>query len=106
MKRRVVITGLGSVSSLGKNLPETWSALISGNSGITSSPVSGTKLAGTIKDFDPKPYYRRCGLAKSLTAAYGFSACDEAIDDAGLSKEELPDVGLIFSCGNVSINDV
>ena len=106
MKRRVVITGLGSVSSLGNNLPETWSALLAGNSGIASSPVSGAKVFGTIKDFNPKPYYKRCGLAKSLTAAYGFSACDEAIADAGISKEELPEVGLIFANGNVSTHDI
>ena len=41
-----------------------------------------------------------------MTAAYGFSACDEAIEDAGISKEEIPKVGLILSNGNVSIHDV
>jgi len=41
-----------------------------------------------------------------LTAAYGFSACDEAIEDAGITKEEIPGIGLIFANGNVSVHDL
>ena len=57
MKRRVVITGLGTVNPLGNNVEDFWSALCAGRSGI--GPISRfdatdfqTRIAGEVKDFD------------------------------------------------------
>jgi 3-oxoacyl-[acyl-carrier-protein] synthase II len=58
MRRRVVVTGLGCISPIGNNLPDTWSALISGKSGaglITHFDASKhkTHFACEVKGFDP-----------------------------------------------------
>jgi 3-oxoacyl-[acyl-carrier-protein] synthase II len=58
MSRRVVVTGLGCVSPVGNNVPETWSALLAGKSGaaiITRFDVNRhkTKFAAEVKGFDP-----------------------------------------------------
>lgn len=60
MNRRVVITGLGCVTPLG-DLAASWQALVAGRSGVTKlgvldpSPYQ-TKVAGQIRDFDPRAF--------------------------------------------------
>ena len=61
--RRVVITGLGALSPLGNDVASTWEGMKNGRSGvgpITSMDVSeySTKIAGEVKDFDPKPFFK------------------------------------------------
>ena len=57
-KRRVVVTGLGCVSPLGNSVPEFWTGLKEGRSGITAvtkvdvSDIA-SKVAGEVKNFDP-----------------------------------------------------
>ena len=53
--KRVVVTGIGAVTPLGRNINETWSSLIAGKSGITSIPSTlfstedlPTKIAGLV----------------------------------------------------------
>jgi 3-oxoacyl-[acyl-carrier-protein] synthase II len=58
MTKRVVVTGLGCVSPVGNNVPDTWSALLAGRSGagpITRFDASRhrTKFAAEVKGFDP-----------------------------------------------------
>ena len=62
--RRIVITGIGVISPLGNDLASTWQAVKAGRSGIDtikSMDVTGysTKIAGEVKDFDPRPVLRR-----------------------------------------------
>ena len=60
-KRRVVISGLGTINPLGNNVADSWEKLISGISGIdyiTSFDTEGlpVKFAGEVKDFDANEY--------------------------------------------------
>jgi len=60
-KKRVVITGLGAITPVGLNVPDTWSNILNGVSGvrpITSFDVSkyGTRFGGSIVGFDVENY--------------------------------------------------
>ena len=94
--RRVVITGMGAVSPIGKSAPELWNAIKAGKSGIapitlfdaTNCPV---KIAAEVKDFkpeehgiDPKEARRMARFTQFLVAA-----ANEAVADANLTKEEI-----------------
>jgi len=94
-KRRVVVTGLGCVSPLGNSVPEFWTGLKEGRSGITAitkvdvSDIA-SKVAGEVKDFDPSQRMDGKEARKmDLFSQYAVYAGLEAIGDAGLSKDRL-----------------
>jgi len=87
MNKRIVITGLGVVSSIGIGKDDFWSALISGKSGIskiTSFDTSDypTHYGGEIKNF------RTEGLGRASSLA--ITAAKQAVADAGIRLENLP----------------
>jgi 3-oxoacyl-[acyl-carrier-protein] synthase II len=92
MSRRVVITGLGVVSSIGIGKDEFWSNLIKGKSGISKiksfdTSAYPTQFGGEIHDFKPEEFIdkrrlRLLGRASQLTIA----AARLAISDAGIEK--------------------
>ncbi|MFU8797613.1 MAG: beta-ketoacyl-ACP synthase II [Gammaproteobacteria bacterium] len=90
-KRRVVITGLGMVSSLGHSVPETWAGILAGRSGVRkveSFDVSAfpCHIAASVRDFDPEHYISAKEARKLDTFIhYGIAAAQEAIQDAKLS---------------------
>jgi len=89
--RRVAVTGLGLVTPLGNDVPSTWKALLTGESGvreIAGFDASGfpTRIAAEVRDFDPRS---AIGDSKSLKYATPFSlfalaAAEEAVRDAGI----------------------
>jgi len=95
-KQRVVITGLGVVSSIGIGKPAFWEACLSGKSGISeiaSFDTSGFKChrGAEVKnfnpaDFIPKRKVRFLGRASQMA----ISASLFALDDAGLASKNLP----------------
>ena len=107
--RRVVVTGLGIVSSIGNNAEEVLAALKSGKSGIEASPEMAehgfrSRVAGTIKldvgDHVDKRTLRFMGPG----AAYAYIAMQQAIADAGLKEDTIsnPRTGLIAGSGGPS----
>ena len=107
--RRVVITGLGIVSSIGNNSKEVLSSLRAGRSGITSNADMiehgfRSQVAGDIKldvtDFVDKRTLRFMGPG----AAYAHIAMEQAIKDAGLEENEISNfrTGLIAGSGGPS----
>jgi 3-oxoacyl-[acyl-carrier-protein] synthase II len=92
--RRVVVTGLGAVTSLGIGVDAFWDNIISGKSGISTIErvdVSDipTHIAAEIKDFDIEEYMsRRAARRLDRSAQYFWVATQQALDDAGLSYEE------------------
>jgi 3-oxoacyl-[acyl-carrier-protein] synthase II len=107
MKRRVVVTGMGVVTSLGKELDELWSGVLEARSGIHTlslidpSPFK-VKLAGDIPDFDPGGYcdpkdHKRLDRF-TLFAMY---AGGKAIQDSGLNfhEEDAYRCGVILGSG-------
>jgi 3-oxoacyl-[acyl-carrier-protein] synthase II len=95
-KRRVVITGLGTINALGNNVQETWDNLVAGNSGvgnITRFEITedySTRIAAEIKDFDPKEHFDRKHLKKMDTyTQYALYAARQAMEDSGLNNTEF-----------------
>lgn len=107
--RRVVVTGLGVVSSIGNNIQEVLTSLKNGTSGIRHQPVYAemglrSQVAGNIqidlKDYIDRKLLRFMGDA----AAFSYIALKEAIDNAGLSSEDISNerTGLIMGSGGAS----
>jgi len=105
--RRVVVTGLGAITPVGKNLHEYWEGLINGISGsemITRFDTEKfkTKFACEIKDYDYSKYFDRKEANKlDLFAQYALIASDEAIADSGLILDKInrERVGVIWASG-------
>jgi 3-oxoacyl-[acyl-carrier-protein] synthase II len=105
--RRVVVTGLGAITPIGKSIPEYWNALADGVSGCDfikqfDTSKFKTKFACEVKDFDPVEYFDRKEARKlDRYCQFALVASDQAVKDAGISKENVdPDrVGVIFASG-------
>lgn len=105
--KRVVITGLGTLTPIGNNVSQFWDALLRGVSGaglITRFDTTNfkCKIAAEVKDFDPAVFFDRKEARKiDLFSQYGMVAADEAIHDAGIDVEHLDKdrVGVIFGTG-------
>ena len=105
--KRVVVTGLGAITPLGKSVPEYWDGLVNGVSGadfIQQFDVAKfkTRFACEVKNYDPANYFDRKEARKlDRFAQFALIASDEAVKDAGISKENVnPDrVGVIFASG-------
>lgn len=105
--KRVVVTGLGALTPIGKTVPEYWEGLINGVSGagpITQFDCSKfkTRFACEVKDFDPTDYLDKKEARKlDRFAQFALIASDEAVKDANISAENVdPDrVGVIFASG-------
>ena len=106
-KRRVVITGLGTLNPLGKTVEEYFNALDNGVSGagpITRFDASEfvTKFACEVKDFDPFQYIDRKEARKmDLYCQFAVVASDQAIADAALDLEKIDKsrVGVVIGSG-------
>lgn len=105
--KRVVITGLGAITPIGKNTTAYWNSLLNGISGagkITRFDATRfkTQFACEIKQYDPLDYFDRKEARKmDRFAQYGLIVAEEAIKDAELdfSKLDVNRVGVIFSSG-------
>jgi 3-oxoacyl-[acyl-carrier-protein] synthase II len=105
--RRVVVTGLGAITPIGKNISEYWQGLSDGVSGCDfikqfDTSKFKTRFACEIKDFDPTHYLDRKEARKiDRYCQLALVASDQAVQDAGISKENVnPDrVGVIFASG-------
>jgi 3-oxoacyl-[acyl-carrier-protein] synthase-1 len=107
--RRVVVTGLGIVSSIGNNAAEVKASLKAGTSGIEASPEMAehgfrSRIAGTLK-IDPSEHIdKRTFRFMGPGAAYAYLAMGQAIEDAGLGDDVIsnPRTGLVAGSGGPS----
>lgn len=105
--KRVVVTGMGALTPLGNSVEEYWNGLNNGVSGadmITLFDASKfrTKFACEVKGFDPVQHLDRKEARKiDRFTQFALVASDEAMKDAGLSRENVnPDrVGVVFGSG-------
>jgi 3-oxoacyl-[acyl-carrier-protein] synthase II len=106
-RRRVVVTGIGLVSSLGIGTEANWRALCAGQSGvrtITKFDASqfATRIAGEVKGFDPLQFLGKKDVKKmDVFIQYAIAAAQFAVDDATLSitPELGPRVGVFIASG-------
>ena len=93
-ERRVVVTGLGSITALGPDVDTFWDNIIGGQSGVSlieKVDVSDipTKIAAEIKDFDIEQFMpRRQARRMDTSSQYFWVATQQALDDAGIAYEE------------------
>ena len=105
--KRVVVTGIGALTPIGNTTDEYWNGLINGVSGaapITLFDASKfkTRFACEVKNFDPVNFLDRKEARKmDRFSQLAIAAGDEAIADAGISKENVnvDRVGVILASG-------
>ena len=105
--RRVVITGLGTLTPVGNNVPDFWHSLVTGVSG--AGPITHfnaerfkCRIAAEVKNFRTEDFFdRKEGRKLDLFAQYGLVAADEAIRDAGWDLDSLDKsrIGVIWGTG-------
>ncbi|HMF54971.1 MAG TPA: beta-ketoacyl-ACP synthase II [Pyrinomonadaceae bacterium] len=94
MNRRVVVTGLGLVTPVGNTLEATWSALLSGESGVGyikkfDTEKFSVKFAAEVKEFDPLKFIPKKEARKmGAFIHYAIAASIEAMADSGYNLTE------------------
>lgn len=107
MSNRVVITGLGVVSSLGMEVDKFWNNIVNGKSGISKIENFDTeefpsKIGAEIKDFDPNEYIdRKDAKRMAVFTQYAVVSAIKALEDAGLEVTDdiANDVGVLIGSG-------
>ena len=107
MTRRVVVTGIGLVSSLGIGTDTNWDALCKGCSGV--GPITrfdttdfSARIAGEVKNFDPLRFIEKKDVKKmDAFIQYAIAASQFAMEDASLTvtPEMGPSVGVSIGSG-------
>jgi 3-oxoacyl-[acyl-carrier-protein] synthase II len=105
--RRVVITGIGLVSSLGIGTKTNWAALTAGRSGIATiskfdASQFATRIAGEVRGFDPLQFIEKKDVKKmDVFIQYAIAASQFAMDDAALqiTPETSTRVGVFIASG-------
>ena len=116
-RRRVVVTGMGTVNPCGLTVQETWDNLMAGKSGIglvDRFDVSeyACKIAGQVKGFDPDKFIDKKEQKKmDIFIRYAMGAADEAWKDAGFegmdfSQEERERFGTYIGSGIGGLNTI
>jgi 3-oxoacyl-[acyl-carrier-protein] synthase II len=103
---RVVVTGMGLVTSVGHDVPTTWAALCAGASGIRritqfDPSAYGVQIAGEVRDFDAARYID-CSAQRHYDrgVAYALAATQEALHQSGVNVPALAEeVGVIIGSG-------
>ena len=92
-ERRIVVTGMGTVSPVGNDVASAWDSVKAGRSGIGpltafDSERFSAKVAGEVKDFDLDAYLApKDARRMDPFIHYGMAAAIQAIDDAGIEKD-------------------
>ncbi|MFW6381513.1 MAG: beta-ketoacyl-ACP synthase II [Bacillota bacterium] len=107
MNNRVVITGLGQITSLGFNLREFWTNILNGKSGISriakfDTEEFASKIGAEITGFDSSEYIdKKATKRMGLFTEYVVVAAIKALDDASLEIDEeiATKVGVVIGSG-------
>ncbi len=105
--KRVVVTGIGALTPLGKTLDEYWDGLTNGVSGADfikqfDCAKFKTRFACEVKDFDATTYLDRKEARKiDRFTQFALVVSDQAVQDAGINKDnvDVDRVGVIFASG-------
>lgn len=106
--KRVVVTGIGSVSPLGNTVEETWNNLVNGVSGcgpITLFDTSQfkTQFACEVKNFDPTQFGidRKEARKMDRCSMFALAAAKQAVEDSGMDLEAVDknEIGVVLGVG-------
>ncbi len=105
--RRVVVTGIGLVSSLGIGTEANWAALTAGTSGIATitkfdASQFATRIAGEVRGFDPLQFIDKKDVKKmDVFIQYAIAAAQFALDDSGyeVTPENAANTGVFIASG-------
>lgn len=107
MEKRVVVTGLGAITPIGKNVEETWDGIKNSKCGIDEISVFDTtnfktKLDAEVKDYDASEYFDPKQAKRfDRSSQFAIIAAREAVEDSGITKEntDFDRVGIFVSSG-------
>lgn len=107
MRKRVVITGLGAICSVGLNVEESWNSVLEGKSGAATithfdTDDHKTKFAARVKNFDGDAHFgRREARRMDRYAQFSLVAAQQAMDDSGLivTDENRDRIGVLIGTG-------
>jgi len=112
MNKRIVITGLGAVTSIGVGWQDFWQAILSGKSGISEIDAFDTKdhvthYGGQAKNFDPKAFIdpKKIKLM-SRASQLGVSATKLALTDAKLHTPDPARTALIMGTTGGEVQEI
>jgi 3-oxoacyl-[acyl-carrier-protein] synthase II len=110
--RRVVVTGLGAVTSIGTNVPDFWKALLAGECGIRDftlfdSTTYRTQTAAQVREIPDGFLSPAQGRRMSRADRMGLAAAREAVAQSGLdlSREDPVKIGVILGGGTSGLID-
>lgn len=92
--RRVVVTGMGAITTIGNSVEEFWNGIKEGKTGFGPITYFDTadyrcKLAAEVKDFDPAQYMdKKSARRMEQFCQFAVAAAGQAITDAGLTMEQ------------------
>lgn len=106
-RRRVVVTGLGMITSLGSTVAKTWAGILAGKSGVSAlsqfdCSIFSTRFAGTVSDFDVSAYMPvKEARRVDIFIQYALAAGHQALADSGLeiNDENAWRVGVAVGSG-------
>ncbi len=107
MERRVVITGMGAITPIGKNIEETWKGIENKKCGIDNitlfdTATFKTKLDAEVKEYNPLDYFEPKQAKRfDRSSQFAVIAAREAVKDSGITKEntDFNRVGVFVSSG-------
>ena len=115
-KRRVVITGMGTVSPMGKTLEDTWNNVSSGKTGIgyldkevLDVDLVSCKIGGHVPEFDPIEYMEKKDARRmDRYIQFGLAAGRLAYEDAGIKEGDFDPVrfGAVLGSGSGGIRTI
>lgn len=113
-KRRVVVTGLGTISPIGNTIEKFWNSLLEGKSGVKTltcfDPTYFTcKIGAEVKDFDPSPYLSAKDLKRmDRFVQFAVASAKMAMTDSrmDLDKEDRNRIGVLVGSGIGGLNTV
>ena len=115
--RRIVVTGMGSITPLGYTPQEVFDNLLAGKSALIKIPKERfpeidqipVKIGGLLLDFDLEKWYKMMPYAPTQQSSHGFAAAVKAMEDSGYqpsSEEEKDLFGVIGGTGTSSGREV
>lgn len=113
MVSRVVITGIGMITSLGNTVSETWNGLLRGQSGVSKVESFDTsdypvRIGAETKGFNPELYMDRKDIRRNdRFVHFAVGAAKQAIQDSGLDiQQHAEDVGVVIGSGIGGLNSM